>query len=277
MQEPTAPLPDASPPATETATHNTPTPVTGREPTYYYIDQPNALLRTLYELQQRRSELHLRLDHDYRQYKYYSAAQQVDADHRHLILHQLRPGNWRELISEARAVEVSAFLPSGALRFATTIAPLAGDELFCTLAFPERIAKTQQRAFYRVPLVTQNLRAELVTVTASFEVRIIDFSLGGCGLQLNPEQAAQLPGTGAASASTPQEPLNCQVVLRLDSLELSIQAELRRTRTLPSQQVLLGLRFPTLAPPLRRNLQSLLSALERQQLRRQSGLYEPQD
>lgn len=113
-----------------------------------------------------------------------------------ILLHQLTPGDWREVIHDGERVVVSCQLASGAIRFAARLSPLDdGGMTYCLLTLPEKVDRRQLRAFFRVSLLQYDARFHASFGDGkSFSGKVLDLSMGGLSCLADPGAAILAKG-----------------------------------------------------------------------------------
>jgi c-di-GMP-binding flagellar brake protein YcgR len=177
-----------------------------------------------------------------------------------MVLHKLTPSNWHEFIKSDIDVEVSCQLPSGLLRFRSTLAPLEAETVtpYCVMQLPQLIYKHQLRSSYRVTLPPGSSSLALPLGDRTLNGYCLNMSLDGCcGIFRGDLEMFQRDFVVPALT-----------VSLDDSLQFTTEAVVCRRQLMPNGSTQLGLRFDPLSADLQRKLQVSLTNLQRRQLRK---------
>jgi c-di-GMP-binding flagellar brake protein YcgR len=219
------------------------------------------IARILDDACSKRATVTIKLETGSKLYIYHSRIQSVDAVHMQMLLHKLMPSNWFELITHEFDVEVSCQLPSGLLRFRSTIAPLESESInpYCVLALPQVLYKHQLRSSYRVIMPPGSSSLMLPYDGRRIQGYCLNLSLEGCAGMFR----------GAFESMTRDVLVPNLTVSLDDSLQFTTDATVCRRQVMQNGSVQLGLRFEPLDTDLQRKLQASLTSLQRRQLRKQ--------
>lgn len=208
----------------------------------------------------KRATLTLKIETGSKLYVFHARIQSIDTVHMQMVLHRMMPASWVDLVTQEFAVEVSCQLPSGLLRFRSTIAPLESEAVnpYCVLALPQVLYKHQLRSSYRVMMPPGSSSLTLPLGERSIHGYCLNLSLEGC--------AGMFRG---ALDSLARDVLVPNLAVRLDdSLQFTTDATVCRRQVMQNGSVQLGLRFAPLDIDLQRKLQASLTSLQRRQLRK---------
>jgi c-di-GMP-binding flagellar brake protein YcgR len=220
------------------------------------------IIRLLEDAAGKRSTLTIKLETGNRLHIYHSRIQSVDTTHMQLVLHKLTPSNWAELVTKEFDVEVNCQLPSGLLRFNSTIAPLEAETLspYCVVALPKTIYKHQLRSSFRVLMPPGSSSLALPVGERSINGYCLNLSLEGCcGIF-----------RGDLDTMTRDVFVPGLKVSLDDSLQFTTDVTVCRRQVMQNGSTQLGFRFEALDTDLQRKLQASLTQLQRRQLRKQA-------
>jgi c-di-GMP-binding flagellar brake protein YcgR len=175
-------------------------------------------------------------------------------------LHKVTPPHWAELVTQDFDVEVSCQLPSGLLRFQSTLAPLEAETItpYCVLALPRVLHKHQLRSSYRVVMPPGASSLSFPHGQRMLQGFCLNLSLEGCcGIF-----------RGELETLTRDVPVPGLTVSLDDSLQFTTDATVCRHQLMQNGSTQLGLRFDALDVELQRKLQVSLASLQRRQLRK---------
>ncbi|MDY6981498.1 MAG: PilZ domain-containing protein [Pseudomonadota bacterium] len=222
-------------------------------------DSPLAIARVLDEACAKRAPLTLKLETASRIHLYHSRIQSIDSAAAQMVLHQLMPSNWTELVTHEFVADVSCVLPSGVLRFISTLAPLeaATTNPYCVLALPQVMYKQQSRSSYRVVMPPGSSRLSLIWRDRLVHGFCFNLSLEGCCGIFRGELDMVSRGVVVPGLSVSLD----------DSLQFTIAATVCRRQAMHNGSTLLGLRFDPLESELQRRLQASLTGIQRRLLR----------
>ena len=225
----------------------------------FTYDTPLAIARVLDEACAKRASLTLRLETASHVHLFHSRIQGVDLAAMRVVLHQLMPSNWMELVTREFVTDVSCLLPSGVLRFISTLAPLEADTLnpYCVLALPQLVHKQQSRSSYRVVVPPGSSRLTLIWRDRIVHGFCFNLSLEGCCGIFRGELDMLARGTIVPGLSMSLD----------DSLQFTVAATVCRRQMMQNGSTLLGLRFAPLDSDLQRRLQASLAGIQRRLLR----------
>jgi c-di-GMP-binding flagellar brake protein YcgR len=218
------------------------------------------IMRILDDACSKRATLTIKLETDHKLHIYHSRIQSVDAVNMQMVLHKLSPTNWADLMTREFEVEVSCQLPSGLLRFYSTIAPLEAETInpYCVLALPKVVHKHQLRSSYRVVMPPGSSTLAFPHGDRTVNGFCFNLSLEGCcgifrgDLDLLMRDVV-VPG----------------LTLSLDdALKFTTDATVCRRQVMQNGSTQLGLRFEPLDTDLQRRLQASLTQMQRRQLRK---------
>jgi c-di-GMP-binding flagellar brake protein YcgR len=223
---------------------------------------PLAIARILEEACAKRAPLTIKFETASRIHRFHSRIQRVDPLRMEMVLHKLMPPTWMDLVTQALDVDVSCLLPSGVLRFQSTLSPLEADTTnpYCVLALPQLLLKHQMRSSYRVVIPPGS--SSLSFTWHERDVRGFCFNLsleGCCGIF-----RAGLDGL-TRDVVVPNFTISLD-----DSLQFTTGATVCRRQVMHNGSTLLGLRFDALDSELQRRLQASLTSIQRRQLRTRS-------
>lgn len=218
------------------------------------------IVRILDDACAKRATLTLRVESGGRVHIYHSRIQSIDTVRMQMVLHRLMPSHWSELITREFDVEVSCQLPSGLLRFNSTLAPLDADGAspYCVLSLPTLLHKHQLRSSYRVMMPPGASMLTLVHEGRTLQGYCLNLSLEGCGGIFRGELATLLRETEVPALTVDVH----------GELQFTTSATVCRHQVMPNGSTQLGLRFDSLDADLQRKLQACLTSLQRRQLRR---------
>jgi c-di-GMP-binding flagellar brake protein YcgR len=212
----------------------------------------------------RRATVTIKLETGSKLHIYHSRIQSVDTIHMQMVLHKLMPSNWVDLITQEYDVEVNCQLPSGLLRFRSTIAPLEADAInpYCVLTLPQTLYKHQLRSSYRVIMPPGSSSLTLPYGERRIQGFCLNLSLEGCcGIF-----------RGELDTLTRDAPVPDLTVSLDDSLQFTTDATVCRRQVMQNGSLQLGLRFDALDTDVQRKLQVSLTSLQRRQLRKSPSL-----
>lgn len=250
-------------------------PGTQRTFDHVTLNNPATILRLLNQLHFARSRVTLHAENENGlQLLRTSLARVQHRERGGIVLHRPIPSDWQDIIAPGTPVEVTGYLPSGQLSFVSPLRPLedSGDSQFCTLELPEQIVKYQLRAAFRVTLPPGGSRAQVTlpaldldTPPLLLDALVLDVSQLGCALRMDD---AVLP-------LLQQRPVlkDLQFDLLNGQLRFTCDAHVRRSAPLRLGQCFAGLQFLPLPDATTRQLQVLLTELQRDQLRRQLQVF----
>ena len=218
------------------------------------------IVRILEDACSKRATLTIKLETNSRLHIYHSRIQSVDTAQMQMVLHRLTPSSWTELVTQEYEVEVSCQLPSGLLRFHSTIAPLEAETIspYCVLALPRLVHKHQLRSSYRVVMPPGASTLALPHGDGVLQGFCLNLSLEGCcGIF-----------RGDLDTLTRDVRVRGLTVSLDDSLQFTTDATVCRRQLMQNGSTQLGLRFDALDIELQRKLQVSLANLQRRQLRK---------
>ncbi len=95
--------------------------------------------------------------------QYRSSIMRVEAENQQLVLHQLVPGDWKEVIQLSKDIEVTCHMQYGTIKFLSSLSPLDDSEnsMYLQLPIPKRLSKKQLRSSFRVSLLKHKSEASL--------------------------------------------------------------------------------------------------------------------
>ncbi len=218
------------------------------------------IVRILEDACSKRATLTLKLDTGGKLYVYHSRIQSVDTGHMQMVLHKLMPATWADLITREFVVEVSCQLPSGLLRFHSTIAPLEAETInpYCVLALPRILYKHQLRSSYRVVMPPGSSSLAFPHGEGRVQGYCLNLSLEGCCGIFRGELDTLVRDTLVRKLTVSLD----------DALQFTIDATVCRRQVMQNGSIQLGLRFEPLDSELQRKLQTSLTSLQRRQLRK---------
>lgn len=221
---------------------------------------PQAILRILEDACAKRATLTVKLETGAKLHIYHSRIQSVDAVHSQMVLHKLMPSSWADLITDEFDVEVNCQLPSGLLRFRSTIAPLEAETInpYCVLAVPELLYKHQLRSSYRVIMPPGSSSLTLPVGERRIHGYCLNLSLEGCAGMFR----------GDLDGMTRDVFVRNLTVSLDDALQFTTDATVCRRQVMQNGSTQLGLRFEALDTDVQRKLQASLTSLQRRQLRK---------
>lgn len=223
---------------------------------------PPVILRVLEEACSTRATLTVRYETTTRAHRFHTRIHSVDMLRMQVMLHQLTPADWLQLIAEDGEVDVRCHMPSGVLSFRTSPAPFEGDTThpYCVLSLPLVVHKQQKRSSYRVVLPPGSSSVAFTWHERRLQGFCFNLSLEGCcGIF-----------RGNLEDVVHDEVLADLSIALDDSLQFTTAATVCRRQLLPNGATLLGLRFDTLESDLQRRLQASLTSIQRRQLRTRS-------
>lgn len=223
------------------------------------FNTPLAIARVLDEACAKRAALTLRLETASRVHLFHSRIQSVDSAAMQIVLHQLMPSNWMEIVTREFVTDVSCQLASGVLRFVSMLAPLEAGTLnpYCVLALPQLMYKQQSRSSYRVVMPPGSSRLSLIWRDRIVQGFCFNLSLEGCCGIFRSELDMLARGTAVPGLSISLD----------DSLQFTVAATVCRRQVMHNGSTMLGLRFEPLDSDLQRRLQASLTGIQRRQLR----------
>ena len=225
------------------------------------VSNPATIARILDDAASKRATLTIKLETAAKLYIYHSRIQGLDMAHSQMVLHKLMPANWVEHVTTEHEVEVSCQLPSGLLRFRSTLAPLEAETIspYCVLALPRELHKHQLRSSYRVVMPPGSSSLTLLHGGTTVHGHCLNLSLEGCGGMFRGELA-----------ELTRDVVVPQLSVRLDdTLHFTTAATVCRRHPMQNGSTQLGLRFDALDVEVQRKLQVSLTNLQRRQLRKQ--------
>lgn len=236
---------------------------------YNQLGNPASILRKLVEIQRKRMPVKLHVFDDGELAGMFdSTFHRVEHDHNHIVLHQLAPNSWRDVVLDTHPVTVNCYLPSGHLIFDTVISPLErhANNPFCKIALPSVLHVQQLRAAYRVPLLPNTGRVELRLGRHLIEGKCLDISLNGC--------CAQFPGTLLDLLDANPIGAGGYPLRLFHNREELCQASVKicRQKLESFGVVTAGLQFTRPDPQRTRRLQQLVLQLQRTNIRQQPVL-----
>ncbi len=240
--------------------------INGDTSDYRLIHSRNAIIRKLNEIARNRQQLRLHVFGDGEVAGVFqSSVQRVDSAHSEVILHQLVPATWRQLIGDEQPVTVSCYMPSGHLVFDTWISPMeAGPHNpFCVIKFPANMHVQQLRSAFRVPLQPNTGAVELRIGRHLLSGKCLDLSLNGC--------CAQFPATLDDLLNDMQAPTSGWITrFYYEGREMfQTHAAISRKKNDVPGLVSVGLSFTQADADRTRRLQALLLSLQRERIRQQ--------
>ena len=257
-----------------------PDPGTRQEPgtaqtfDYVTLNNPATILRLLNQLHFSRGKVTLHAENETGVHCFQSSVARVQRKERGIVLHRPDPQDWQRLIAPGTQVQVTGFMPSGQLTFFSQLWPLDGvDSQYCTLTMPAEVSKFQLRSAYRVFMPAGSSKVLLRLQDAKgasmrCETAVLDLSLEGCGLRFATGADELLP-------VLQQQPRVQAAELDLlnGSLRFTSDLLICRAAATRSGQIFAGVQFLPLPEALSRQLQALLTEVQRQQLRHQVQIF----
>jgi c-di-GMP-binding flagellar brake protein YcgR len=231
---------------------------------YVTLDNRASTARMFEECFGLRSTLTIKLQVASRLHVFQTRIHHVDVVQGSVMLHRLSPAGWRELVDGPTAVEVSCQLPSGLYRCTTQLAPLEQDPQnpYSMLSFPDVLYRFQLRSSFRVNVPQHSSMIVLPWSEQVFNGNCVNLSLDGSCAFFRDNLSAWLR----------KDDVLDNLHFMLDgALQFRASAIVCRLEALPAG-TRLGLRFQALDTALQRQLQAELTRLQRESLRRQTGL-----
>ena len=226
-----------------------------------YHSQPT-IARILDDACSKRATLTIKLETNSKLHIFHARIQSLDTAHMQMVLHKLAPSNWAELVTQDFHVDVSCQLPSGLLRFQSTIAPLEAEAIspYCVLALPGLMYKHQLRSSYRVVMPPGACALSFAFGAHVLQGFCLNLSLEGCCGMFR----------GDLDTLTRDVRVRDLTVSLDGKLRFTTDATVCRRQPMQNGSTQLGLRFDALDTDLQRKLQASLASLQRRQLRKQA-------
>lgn len=177
----------------------------------------------------------------------------------HVILHQPEQASWYRFLQDKPLTKINGHLPGGRLSFSTRLAPLDAiveDSFYCRFPFPAEIRKYQLRASFRVAVVPGTSMVMILIAANRIAGECLDLSIGGCRLILQP---------GFAGLHEKSELDNLVIELN-GAASLTVSVKVCRISTTKSGRLIVSAQYLDLTPQQRKQLQTALSRMQRQQL-----------
>lgn len=218
------------------------------------------IVRILDDACANRANLTIQIETGSKVYVYHSRIQSVDAVRMQMVLHKLTPSTWLDLVTKEFEVEVSCQLPSGLLRFRSTLAPLEARTInpYCVLALPRMLHKYQLRSSYRVIMPPGSSTLALPLNARKLQGFCLNLSLEGCGGMFRGDLEALTRGVFVRDLTVSLD----------DALQFTTDATVCRRQVMQNGSTQVGLRFEPLDADLQRKLQASLTHFQRRQLRK---------
>jgi c-di-GMP-binding flagellar brake protein YcgR len=252
--------------------------LSARQPASATRQDPATILRLLNQLHCSRGKVTLHAEDASGVHCFRTCLARVQRKDRGIVLHRPVPQDGQGVLAPGSRVLVTCFMPSGPLTFFSQLWPLdGGDSQYCTLTMPEEVSTFQLRSAFRVfmPVGSSKALLHLQDATGTSlrcETTVLDLSLEGCGLHF--AARADTTGVDALLPLLQQQPRSPRAEFDLlnGSLRFSSDLLLCRASASRSGQVFAGMQFLPLPPTLSRQLQTLLTEVQRQQVRRQLAI-----
>lgn len=234
------------------------------EQRYRHLDSKAAILHKLREMAGQRAPLKLQVFSPQGDvHTFHSSISRLDLENELLILHQLLPASWRDVVSDGQAVAINSYLQSGLVMFDSRLAPLEHSAYnpFCSVQIPQLIHIQQLRGAFRVTLLPNTGKIEMTIGHETHKGACLDISLTGCCGQFPLDLADTLD-----AMKEPPEGWHLRFWYGDEEL-FETHAKLRRQRNEATGVVTVGLHFPDDDKERAQKLQPLLLTLQRERLR----------
>ena len=187
-----------------------------------------------------------------------SRIQSVQSDPDHLILHQVLPAHWRDVIAPQTKLEIRSCMNLGNIRFAGYLQPLddSDNNPYCRLSLPSKIYRKQLRDYFRVSLLKIDTTASLRLTDGSELVgKCKDFSMAGAQFVLPTTASSLAPGQTIA---------HCTLVID-DMLDIGFSGKICSLQY-TDKEILAGIQFLDLSPSQAKPISVALNKIERQNI-----------
>ncbi len=190
--------------------------------------------------------------------RFTSSLVKVDSDTNELVLHRPKAFDWLQQFEHDNGIVVTCHVPQGTIQFNSNLsaADSSMDNLYCRVAIPKRLKRTQLRASFRVSLLQFDSRAILTSdQERSHDGSCRDLSQTGAQLQLTDP------------VSTLGSDLHHDCLIEVpDYLRLNCRVRICHIDQTPAGDSLVGLEFQELSHSQVNAIKSAIVKIERQNL-----------
>lgn len=247
--------------------------MSGHDFDFTIIKNPVTITRILNQMHFASSKVSIHVEDDNGDTRtFHSTISRVDRKQRQIIIHQLQPKGWLQVANSGQKVEVNCFMSSGQLSFYSTLSSLdaSRENYYSVLALPDEVSKFQLRSAYRVFMPPGTCKVSLVLRDAAGS----DTRMDAVGMDLSLDGSC-LRFIGDVLSLLPEEKVlhDLQFDVLSGKVQFSSTARICRLTASQGGQTIAGIRFLPLPEPVKKQLETALAEVQRQQLRQQIRIY----